>query len=125
MNVPTRFLSALLVTAVVCVAPAFAADASTAKARMRERVPVIDRLKVSEAVGENNQGFLEARGGGGGDAASVVSSENTDRQAVFADTASRTGSSAEVVGRAFAKQIAAASASGVWIQRENGQWYKK
>lgn len=125
MNDSTRFLSALLVTAVVWVAPALAADAGAAKARMRERVPVIDRLKVSEAVGENNQGFLEVRGGGGGDAASVVSAENTDRQAVFADTASRTGSSAEVVGRAFAKQIAAASASGVWIQRENGQWYKK
>lgn len=125
MNASTRFLSALLVSAVVWVAPAFAAEAGAAKARMRERVPVIDRLKVSEAVGENNQGFLEVRGGGGGDAASVVSAENTDRQVVFADTASRTGSSAEVVGRAFAKQIAAASASGVWIQRENGQWYKK
>lgn len=125
MNASTRFLSALLVTAVVWVVPAFTAAASDAKARMRERVPVIDRFKVSAAVGENNQGFLEVRGGGAGDAAAVVSSENTDRQAVFADTASRTCSSAQVVGRAFAQQMAAASASGVWIQRENGQGYKK
>ncbi|GAB1487902.1 hypothetical protein MASR2M8_03440 [Opitutaceae bacterium] len=124
MNTSTRFLSALLATTVVCVAPAIAADANAAKARMRERVPVIDQLKVSEAVGENNRGFLEVRSGGG-DAAAVVSAENADRQEVFADTASRTGSSAEVVGRAFAKQIAAASAAGIWIQRENGQWYKK
>lgn len=124
MNASTRFLSALLATAVVCVAPAIAADANAAKARMRERVSVIDRLKVSESVGENNRGFLEVRPGGG-EAAAVVSAENADRQEVFADTASRTGSSAEVVGRSFAKQIAAASAPGVWIQRENGQWYKK
>lgn len=124
MNASTRFLSALLATAVVCVAPAIAADANAAKARMRERVPVIDRLKVSESVGENNRGFLEVRPGGG-EAAAVVSAENADRQEVFADTASRTGSSAEVVGRSFAKQIAAASAPGVWIQRENGQWYRK
>ena len=97
MNASTRFLSALLVTAVVWVVPAFAAAASDAKARMRERVPVIDRFTVSAAVGENNKGFLEVRGGGAGDAAAVVSSENTDRQAVFADTASRTCSSAQVV----------------------------
>ncbi len=124
MNASTRFLSALFATALVCVAPAFAVDANAAKARMRERVPVIDRLKVSESVGENNRGFLEVRSGGD-EAASVAASENADRQEVFADTASRTGSSAEVVGRAFAKQIAAASAAGVWVQRENGQWYKK
>ncbi|HEY0967068.1 MAG TPA: DUF1318 domain-containing protein [Opitutaceae bacterium] len=124
MNASTRFLSALFATAIVCVAPAFAADANAAKARMRERVPVIDRLKVSEAVGENNRGFLEVRSGGD-EAASVAAAENADRQEVFADTASKAGSSAEVVGRAFAKQIAAASAAGVWVQRENGQWYKK
>lgn len=124
MNASTRFLSALFVTGLVWVAPAFAADANAAKARMRERVPVIDRLKVSEAVGENNRGFLEVRSGGG-DAASTVTAENADRQEIFADTAARTGSSAEVVGRSFAKQMAAASAPGVWVQRENGQWYRK
>ncbi len=124
MNASARWFSALLVAAVVWAAPAFAADAAAAKARMRERVPVIDQLKLAETVGETNRGFLEVRAGGG-DAASVVAEENADRGEVFADTAVRANSSPEVVGRAFAKQIAAASAPGVWLQRETGQWYKK
>ena len=101
-----------------------AADASEAKGRMRERVAKIDQLKVAEAVGENNRGLLELRKPGG-DAAAVVEAENRDRNTVFQDTASRTGTSAEAVGRAFAKQIAAASAHGVWIQKEDGSWTKK
>jgi uncharacterized protein YdbL (DUF1318 family) len=101
-----------------------AADAGAAKARMRDRVGQIDQLKMAEAVGENNRGFLEVRKNDGG-ASGVVQAENADRSAVFADTASRTGSSADAVGRAFAKQIAAASARGVWIQREDGSWAKK
>ena len=91
---------------------------------MRERVPAIDRLKLSEAVGENNRGLLEVRKPGG-DAAAIVEAENQDRVTVFADTASRAGSSADAVGRAFARQVAAASAAGVWLQREDGAWYKK
>jgi uncharacterized protein len=103
----------------------FAADAANdAKARMRDRVPALDRLKLAEAVGENNRGFVEVRKAEG-DAAAVVAAENADRAAVFNDTASRTGSTPDVVGRSFAKQIAAASAPGVWIQREDGNWAKK
>lgn len=101
-----------------------AADASEAKSRMRERVAKIDQLKLAEAVGENNRGLLELRKPGG-DAGAIVEAENRDRTAVFQDTASRTGTSAEAVGRAFAKQIAAASARGVWIQKEDGSWARK
>jgi uncharacterized protein YdbL (DUF1318 family) len=100
-----------------------AADAAAdAKARMRQRVGEIDRLKLSEAIGENNRGFLEARKP---EAASVVDAENKDRSAVFAESAARANSTADAVGRAFAKQVAAASARGVWIQREDGSWQKK
>lgn len=102
----------------------FAADASEAKARMRERVPAIDQLKLAEAIGENNQGFLEVRKGEG-DAAAVVAAENKDRGEVFSDTAARTGSTAAAVGRSFARQIAASSTAGVWLQRDDGTWYKK
>lgn len=102
-----------------------AADgAAEAKARMRDRVGAIDRLKLAEAIGENNRGYLEVRKPEG-DAAAVADAENRDRAIVFAETASRTGSTADAVGRAFAKQVAAASAPGVWIQREDGTWVKK
>jgi uncharacterized protein len=102
-----------------------AADgAAGAKARMRQRVPQLDQLKLAEAVGENNRGFVEVRKPEG-DAASVVEAENRDRTEVFGETARNTGSSPDAVGRAFAKQIAAASARGVWVQREDGSWQKK
>jgi uncharacterized protein YdbL (DUF1318 family) len=33
--------------------------------------------------------------------------------------------SAEQVGRARARQIAAQSPAGTWLQAESGQWYQK
>lgn len=101
-----------------------AEDLGAVKARMVQRISQIDQLKSSGAVGENNRGFLEVRGGGG-DAASVVGAENADREKVYAAIAKQAGSSADQVGRARARQIAAGSASGVWLQREDGNWYKK
>ncbi|MDO8539443.1 MAG: DUF1318 domain-containing protein [Opitutaceae bacterium] len=103
----------------------FAADAAgDAKTRMRGRVGQIDQLKLAEVVGENNRGFLEMRKSDGAGSA-LVEQENRDRSTVFSDTAAKTGSTAEVVGRSFAKQVAAASRPGVWIQREDGSWVKK
>lgn len=101
-----------------------AEDLGTVKVRMNQRLSDIDRLKASGAVGENNRGFLEERGGGSS-AGSVVSAENSDREVVYAAIAKQTGSSADTVGRARARQIAAGSAAGVWLQNDSGSWYKK
>ncbi len=119
-----RTLCTFFLTTLMFAVAAVGAPVDEAKGRMRERVPVIDALKRSEAVGENNRGYLEVRKDEG-EAAEVVAGENTDRRVVFADAAARSGASAEVVGRSFARQIASASAPGVWLQRENGEWYKK
>ena len=120
------FLALFAVTAFCAGALSLpAADAAGAKARMRDRVAAIDQLKIAEVVGENNRGLLELRKAGDAAGAAAVSAENQDRGVVLADTAARAGSTADAVGRAFAKQIAAASARGVWIQREDGSWVKK
>jgi uncharacterized protein YdbL (DUF1318 family) len=100
-----------------------AEDIGAVRARMVERLPQIDSLKASGALGESNRGFLEIRDGNSGTA--VAAEENRDREVVYAELARRTGTSADAVGRARAKQIANASASGVWLQRENGEWYRK
>ena len=81
-------------------------------------------LKTSGAIGENNRGLLEARGGGG-NSAKVIADENSDRAMLYAEAAKRTGVSAEEAGKARARQIAANSAPGIWLQREDGSWYKK
>ena len=118
------FLALAIVLLAGAASSAWAQDAAGAKARMRERVAQLDRLKLAEAIGESNRGYVEVRKPEG-DAAAVAEAENKDRGVVFADTAARTGSTADAVGRAFAKQVIAASARGVWVQRDDGSWQKK
>lgn len=102
----------------------YAQDLGAVKTRMAERVGKIDELKAKGAIGENNRGLIEVRGGDT-EAGAVVSAENSDRETVYAALAKQTGASAEHVGKARAKQIAAHSAAGVWLQKEDGTWYKK
>jgi uncharacterized protein YdbL (DUF1318 family) len=101
-----------------------AEDLGAVRARMEQRLSKIDDLKAQGVIGENNRGFVEVRGGGG-DAADVVAAENHDREAVYEAIAAKTGSSAAQVGRTRARQIAANSAAGVWLQRDTGEWYRK
>jgi len=112
-------LGALFTTTAV-----FAESAGDIRARMVQRLAQVDDLKAKGAIGENNRGLLEVREGGG-NAASIVADENRDREAVYALIAKETGASADSVGRARAKQIAASSKAGVWVQDETGAWRKK
>jgi uncharacterized protein YdbL (DUF1318 family) len=121
MTMKTR-LFALFTALCLLTITAFAESAADIRHRMEQRLPQIDTLKSQEIVGENNRGFLEDRKAGAG---STVSDENRDREAVYALIAKETGASAEAVGRARAKQIAANSRGGVWVQDESGAWKKK
>jgi uncharacterized protein YdbL (DUF1318 family) len=102
----------------------FAQDLGAVKSRMSERLPQVDQLKAKGVIGENNRGFLEARGSDAA-AGAVISGENSDREAVYAALAKQSGSTADAVGKARAKHIAGSSAAGVWLQKEDGSWYKK
>jgi uncharacterized protein YdbL (DUF1318 family) len=120
-----RIISCFAAVSLLAVA-AVAESAGDIRRRMEQRLGAIDTLKAQEAVGENNRGFLEvppaAKGGGAGN---VVAEENRDREAVYALIAKETGATADAVGRARARQIAAGSRAGVWIQDEGGAWKKK
>ena len=109
---------------VLTVATVHAQDLNSVKARIAQRLPQIDSSKASGALGENTRGFVEARSTGG-DVAALISAENADREVVYAAIAKHSGTSAAVVGAARAKQIAAHSAPGVWLQAETGTWYQK
>ncbi|HEX2853500.1 MAG TPA: DUF1318 domain-containing protein [Opitutaceae bacterium] len=120
-----RLFSMIAVLALGFVtATAHAQDLGAVKARMAERIAKVDELKAKGAIGENNRGLLEVRAADA-EAGAVVGAENSDRETVYAALAKQTGSSADQVGRARAKQIAANSAAGVWLQKEDGAWYKK
>lgn len=107
----------------VAVATA-AEDLGAVKARMAQRLPLVDELKTKGVVGENSRGMMELRGGDV-DAGDAVAAENRDRGIVYAEIAKQTRTSVEQVARVRARQIAAASAPGVWLQKEDGTWYKK
>jgi uncharacterized protein len=119
----TRILT-LFVTLCLLGLTAGAETATDIRRRMEQRLPQIDALKAQAVLGENNRGFLEQRGGGAPGAASIVTEENRDREAVYALIAKETGATPDSVGRARAKQIAAGSRAGVWVQDESGQWRK-
>jgi uncharacterized protein YdbL (DUF1318 family) len=119
----TRFL-ALLTVSVVLTATAFAESAADIRRRMEQRLPALDQLKAAAAIGENNRGLVEVRGNAP-DAGPLVAAENADRGLVYAIIARETGATPDSVGRARAKQIAANSRAGVWVQDESGRWARK
>jgi hypothetical protein len=102
-----------------------AEDVNSIKARMEQRLGAVLGLKDRGVAGENNRGFLEMRGGGSGSDQQVISEENSDRRAVYADIASKTGASADAVGRQRAQQLASIAKRGHWIQDANGEWRQK
>ena len=79
---------------------------------------------VQGLVGENNQGFLEFRGGKKPQA-DVIQAENKDRAAVYKAIAERQKTTPEFVGQARAAQIAEKEPSGFWVQEPDGKWKKK
>lgn len=119
----TRILTLLAVFSLFATS-AMADSATELKLRMDQRLPALDALKSKEAVGENNRGYVEVRQPAVG-ADSLVAEENKDRGAVYALIAQKAGGSADTVGQARAKQIAAKSPAGIWLQDESGRWYKK
>jgi uncharacterized protein len=121
MIMKTRLFTLLAALCLVTVT-AFAESAADIRRRMESRLSQIDALKAQEIVGEHNRGLLEERKAGAGN---TVSDENRDREAVYALIAKETGATPDAVGRARAKQIAANSSPGVWVQDESGAWKKK
>jgi uncharacterized protein len=101
-----------------------AEDLAVVKARMEQRLPLIDELKAKGVVGENSRGMMELRGGNV-EAGDAVAAENRDRGIVYAEIARQTRTTVEQVARVRARQIAGASAPGVWLQKDDGTWYKK
>lgn len=121
----SRLLSCLAIVTLTAVVAQAAESAGDIRRRMEQRLAAIDQLKAQGTVGENNRGFLEVPPGATGQPGAIMDDENRDRGAVYALIAKETGATAEAVGRARARQIAAGSRPGVWVQDETGQWKKK
>lgn len=102
----------------------FAQDPALAE-RMRARVPKVDALLKAGVAGENNQGYLTARGNLTEEQQKTLSEENADRSAAYSAIASKTGQPVAVIGKQRAEQIRNRAVAGVWLQDAEGKWYKK
>jgi len=94
------------------------------KSRMQARLLQIIKLKTQGLIGENNKGLLEFRSANRS-GANIVNAENSDRQKVYNAIAKQQGVKATLVGQKRAQQIRGKASAGEWLQKSNGQWYKK
>jgi uncharacterized protein YdbL (DUF1318 family) len=117
----TKILTFLLVGFFVLGVSAFADDIKT---RMKNRLPVIKELKAQGIVGEDNKGYLKFVDGKKAKE-DVVADENKDRKTVYTAIAKQKGTTAELVGKRRALQIAKKASPGEWLQDVSGNWYQK
>ena len=112
----------LLLPGLLCAAVLTSAEGI--KARMKARLPMILELKAKGLIGENFDGYLEVIGNHK-ENEDVIQAENSDRRQVYEAIAKQQGTTAELVGRRRALQIAQNANSGEWLQEANGKWYQK
>lgn len=94
------------------------------KARMLDRLPLINDYKARGVVGEDSQGLLQVIGAAG-EWSEVVAAENNDRKTVYQAIAGKTGAAVETVGVRRALQIRESALPGTWVQADDGKWMKK
>ena len=102
-----------------------AEDLGAVKARMEQRIAPLNELKSRGVVGENNQGYVEARANATAADQNLISQENADRRTVYAAIAAQTGATPDAVGKHRAQQIASIALRGHWIQDPSGAWRQK
>ena len=102
-----------------------AADLSEVKNDMKARKPAIEALWAAGKIGENNQGFVEARAALNSEEKKLVQAENADRKIVYRAIARSAQTTPEKVGVQRAAQISQRAAKGLWLQDAEGNWYRK
>ena len=119
-----RLAKILAIVLIGTFAAGISAFADDIKSRMKQRLPLIIELKTKGIVGENSAGYLEFVGAKR-EKADVVAAENDDRQTVYEAIAKQQGTTAELVGKRRALQIAKKAAPGEWVKDANGKWIQK
>ena len=122
MNIKKSRLLLILLTLIILFGQNVFAN--SVQQRMKERLPVIVELKNAGIVGENSLGYLEYIGAAKKNE-DVISAENSDREKVYEAIAKKQKTTAELVGKRRALQIAEKAGPGEWLKNESGKWYQK
>ena len=80
------------------------------------------QLLASGDLGERYDGYVQSRTGAGQD---VVNEVNAKRAGIYQQRAAETGTSADNVGRVYAKELYDKAPGGTWFLLENGSWVQK
>jgi uncharacterized protein len=94
------------------------------KARMRARLPELVTLKARGVIGENNQGYLTILKSPM-EKEALVRAENEDRRKIYTAIANKQATTAQLVGKRRALQIAEKADPGTMIQGADGKWGPK
>ena len=100
-------------------------DLEQVKARMLARRPAMIALLAQQKAGEDNQGYLAARGGLTDAEQKLLKDENAERRQVYEEIAARTKAPVKQVGAQRAEAIARQVKAGTWLQDAAGTWYQK
>ena len=102
----------LLLLAIFCAVPAFAAD--------------LDSAKAAGLVGEQQNGYLAAvQPGSSAEIQALVSDVNQKRKEKYFEIAKKNGTELAAVEALAGKKAIEATPPGQFVQSANGQWTKK
>jgi uncharacterized protein YdbL (DUF1318 family) len=100
--------------------------AAPAAADLASDRAAVEAAKAAGTVGEQGDGYLGLVSGAADAAVSAaVKNINAGRAQVYADTASKTGTTAEAAGQATAQQLIAKLPPGQYYKPLGGGWSRK
>ena len=100
--------------------------AGAALAQTAPQKAAVDAAKSTGVVGEMGDGYLGfVSTGGDASLKAAVTAINSGRAAAYADTAAKTGVTAEAAGQATARQLYDRIPAGQWYKPLGGSWTKK
>ena len=120
-----RYFLILIVIGMAMPAVTSAAPIDDAKEGIRNRFDAVMDLKHKGLAGEGNDGFLAVRGSLDATQQKTLQDENGDRRVLFRELAKMDNSTPEGVAKVFAKRTIERQPAGVWVQDDDGDWYKK
>lgn len=85
----------------------------------------VDAAKARGEVAERIDGYLEARGDAPADVQRAVNEINIGRKAAYTESARRNNTSVEVFAQLTGEKLIAATPSGQYVIRADGQWSRK
>ena len=100
--------------------------AGAALAQTAPQKATVDVAKTQGVVGEMGDGYLGfVTTSGDASLKAAVTAINTGRAAAYADTAAKTGVTAEAAGQATARQLYDRIPAGQWYKPLGGSWTRK